>query len=105
MASDPPRKVLIIDDDLVVSTLVRDVLADEGYAVSVLNAFDEATLRTAVNKLEPDCVLLDSERSGVYGASWSAAAWAHRRDRPIPIVMFTASRAATQEATEASSDR
>jgi DNA-binding response OmpR family regulator len=94
--------VLVVEDDAVIAELVRSVLGDEGFAVSVLPGVRSDALRAAVNRLEPDCVLLDGESSMAgYGTSWTDAAWARRRGRPIPVVMFTAGR----EGLEGESDR
>jgi CheY-like chemotaxis protein len=106
MAVDPTlRKVLVVDDDQTMSELVRAVLTDEGYAVSTLNAVGPEAVRVAVNRFEPDCVLLDSNSAGSYDESWKTAAWAHARGRPVPVVMFTAHAPASREAIEGTSDR
>jgi CheY-like chemotaxis protein len=55
-----PRTVLVVDDDPVLANLVRSVLTEEGYAVSVLTTVTSDAIRTAVGRLEPDCLLLDS---------------------------------------------
>ena len=97
--------ILVVEDDLVLAELVRAVLSDEGYAVSVLNVLDPDAVRVAVNRLEPDCVLLDSSVGTDYGASWDTAAWVHARGRAVPVVMFSAHAADTLEASAGTSDR
>jgi CheY-like chemotaxis protein len=98
--------VLVVEDDAVIAELVRSVLADEGFAVAVLPGVRSDALRAAVNRLEPDCVLLDGESSVAgYGTSWTDAAWARRRGRTIPVVMFTAFGDAGREGAEGESDR
>jgi CheY-like chemotaxis protein len=99
-------KVLLVEDDAAIAELVRSVLADEGFAVSVLPGVRSDALRAAINRLEPDCILLDGESSMAgYGTSWTDAAWARRRGRPIPVVMFTAFGEAGREAEEGESQR
>ncbi len=56
--------------------LVHTVLTEEGYAASVLGAVTTAAIRAAVDRLEPDCLLLDSRGPLDYGESW--------RDAPGP---------------------
>jgi CheY-like chemotaxis protein len=99
------RTVLVIDDDPVLANLVHDLLTEEGYAVSVLTTVTSETIRAAVGRLEPDCLLLDGRGPTDYGASWRDAAWAHARERAVPVIMFTASAAALQEAAAAESAR
>ncbi|HVG95337.1 MAG TPA: response regulator, partial [Chloroflexota bacterium] len=99
------RTVLVVDDDPVLADLVRAALRDEGYAVSVLTTLSSDAIRTAVERLEPDCLLLDSRSPTDYGASWLDAAWVHARERAVPVVMFTASLAAQQEAEAGASAR
>ena len=112
MTAGPPaaspqgrQTVLVVDDDLVLADLVRAALADEGYAVSVLTTLRSDAIRTAVGRLEPDCLLLDSRSPTDYGDSWLDAAWAHARDRAVPVIMFTASLAAIREAEAGASAR
>jgi len=93
-----PRRVLLIDDDHDLAAMVRAVLTDEGYHVSVLADVNAAAVRAAVGAQEPDCVLLDGEGAIGYGVSWSAASWMRERERPIPTVMFTVDAVAVHEA-------
>ena len=97
--------MLVVDDDPVVGNLVHTLLTEEGYAASVLSAVTTEAIRSAVDRLEPDCLLLDSRGPLDYGESWHDAAWAHARTRAVPVVMFTASASAVQEAGAGESAR
>jgi len=95
----------VVEDDQALGDLVQTVLADEGYAVSLLSDVREESVRAAIGRLEPDCILLDSEGMASYGRSWEDATWAHVRARPVPVVMFTANSAVTREALAAETPR
>ena len=58
-----------------------------------------------MGQLEPDCVLLDGQSAAGYGQSWDDAAWLTRRDRRVPVIMFTADAPASLEAQAATSPR
>ena len=88
----------MVEDDVAVADLVRAVLTDDGFQVSLLHQLDPDSVRSTVNQLEPDCVLLDSTAGAEYAASWDTAAWAHTRGRSVPVIMFSAHTADTQEA-------
>ena len=60
-------KVLVVDDEADIRTLVRDILSDEGYEVEV--AADAAQARTARERMSPDLVLLDIWMPDVDGIS------------------------------------
>ena len=81
--------VLIVDDDDTVSALLADVLGDEGFTVTHLGDTTSDAIRAAVNRLEPDVVLLDGSDKLAYGDSWANAAWLHERARPVAAIMFT----------------
>ena len=95
--------VLVVEDNAALTDVLVEVLADEGYSVTVLGLLTEDAVRTTVGRLEPDCMLLDGESIGDYGRSWLDAAWAHARRRPVPVVMFSADAQATAEAATAAS--
>jgi CheY-like chemotaxis protein len=98
--------VLVVDDDRDIGRLVEAVLSDAGYGVAVLDQLDAETVLAAVGWLEPDCVLLDSSGAAAdYGASWALAERLAARERPVPVVMFTAHAAALREATANESGR
>jgi CheY-like chemotaxis protein len=62
-------------------------------------------IRTAVERLDPECVLLDGEAPLNYGASWAAAAWLRGRGKGVPVIMFISNGAATAEARAGVSER
>ena len=100
--------VLIIDNDRDIAEVVCAVLSDEGYRVSVLADLAPDAIAAEVGRLEPDCVLLDgaSELVGYgYGESWAAAARLAHRDRPVPVIMFTAQTRDVDEARDAQTTR
>jgi DNA-binding response OmpR family regulator len=103
--AEQPGHVLVIDSDQDIADIIYAVLSDAGYLVSVLASVDPDVIRTAVGQLEPDCVLLDGASPAGYGTSWIEAAWLRRRDRQVPVIMFTVDLPAGQEAREATSAR
>ena len=60
-------KILVIDDDPAVRTLVRDVLEYEGFEVAV--AADGFGGLRAIDSDRPDCVVLDLMMPGLDGHS------------------------------------
>ena len=100
-------KILVVDDDRDTAEIMQAVLTDEGYAPSLLYSSDSASVREAVIRLEPDCVLLDSSQNdpGGYGESWQTAAWIAALERHTPAIMMTGHTAAADEAIAASSKR
>ena len=103
--SVPTKHVLLIDDDEDLAPLLREVLTEEGWRVSVVADTAAESVRAAVDRLEPDCILLDGSGQGSYGQSWLEAAAIHERSRPIPVIMFSVDARATDEAQEGTSAR
>jgi DNA-binding NtrC family response regulator len=97
--------VLIVDDDQDVSSIVAEVLAEEGFAVSELADHRPTAIEQEVLRLEPDVVLLDGWDSTSYGQSWTQAAWLHERIRPISVIVFTAHTREFAEAQLGESER
>ena len=100
-------KILVVDDDQDTAELMQAALTDEGYAVSAIFTADGRSVREAVARVEPDCVLLDSGRSDPtgYGDSWQTAAWIAARERNVPVIMMTGHSIAANEALAAVSKR
>ena len=104
MAKDSALSVLLVDPDADVAELVVAVLSDEGYVVSTMTDMSQDDIASAVGRLEPDCVLLDSAGRG-FDDGWAEAARLAARDRAVPTIMFTADATAVAEARETTSER
>jgi CheY-like chemotaxis protein len=92
------KTVVVIDDDRDIAEVVQTVLLDEGFKVSCLYDPNRSDLKAAIDRMEPDCVLLDGGNPAAYGPSWDIASWLASRPRPIPAVMLTAHSADREEA-------
>ena len=98
-------RILVIDDDRDMGEVVTAILSDEGYEVITLDHISDETVRAAIGRLEPDCILLDGVEAVEYAEAWATAAEVSNRARPIPTVMFTAHSMDAAEALEATSKR
>ena len=96
--SEPRNIILLVDDDADISHLVTELLQDEEYTVEILLDRNLETVRAAVERIRPDCVLLDGEIPGHFGGSWDDAAWMTALPAPVPVIMFSAEQQATDEA-------
>jgi DNA-binding NtrC family response regulator len=98
---------LVVDDDHDTADLMQAVLTDEGYAPSVIYDTDSKSVREAVGRLTPDCVLLDSSKADAsqYGESWQIAARLAAGERNIPVIMMTGHVADADEAVAGTSKR
>ena len=83
-----PRRVLVIEDDPDISTLLRTILEGGGYAVtareSALGAWG------LVRTLRPDVILLDLALPYRSGASLLAELKADSDTAPIPVIVVSA---------------
>ena len=83
MDEDVPYRVLLVDDDADVASVVVAILTDDGYAVSVLVDTSRDSILAAVGKQEPDCVLLDGSSQTEYGSFELGRCGIPGRPRPI----------------------
>ena len=98
-------RILVIDDDRDIGEVVTAILSDEGYEVTTLEQISDETVRAAIGRLEPDCILLDGVEAVEYAEAWATAAEVSHRPRRIPTVMFTAHSTDAAEASLATSAR
>ncbi|HEV2251115.1 MAG TPA: response regulator [Candidatus Limnocylindria bacterium] len=99
------KRVVVVDDDRDTAELVQTILLDEGFAVSCLYLGDPAEVRAAIDRIEPDCVLLDGGDLRHVAATWETATWLVDRPRPIPTVLLTGHPPTRDEAVVDRSDR
>ena len=97
------KTVLVVDNDRDIAEIVQTILIDEGFRVSCIYTPSQVDLHTAVETLDPDCVLLDGGGAAGYGRSWETALWL--TSRAVPVVMLTGDTDAREEAMLDVSDR
>jgi CheY-like chemotaxis protein len=102
---DDAGRVLVVDNDRAIASVVQSVLADAGFGVIVLTDVSSTALRALVDACAPDCVLLDGQGAGLYGTSWTDAAWLHDHWPPVQTIMFTADQPSADEALDRISSR
>ena len=82
-----PKKILIADDSVADAEILRQLLADNGYAsVLVSNGID--AIEMALKEF-PDLILLDVDMPGENGYEVARQLKGHRRTRFVPIIMLT----------------
>jgi twitching motility two-component system response regulator PilH len=83
-----PQKILIIDDDVEIATMMADVLKGEGYAVTLAHDGLRAIEKSNQEKL--DLILLDI-RMPFFSGFWFCDAFKKRPEpRHIPVIMVSA---------------
>jgi len=80
------RHILVVDDEPEIRSLVRDILEDEGYTVSIAEGGEAA--REARRARRPDLILLDIWMEDVDGITLLRE-WAEGGDLPCPVVMMS----------------
>ena len=105
MATGNIGRILVVDNDRWIASVVEAILNDAGFYVCVLSRVDAALVRQRVEEFRPHCVLLDGHGRGAYGDSWTCAAWLSQLCPPVSTIMFTADRTAADEARDRLSSR
>jgi len=82
------KHILFVDDDALLRRLVRDMLEQEGYKVSVASSGDEG-LATARGQ-PPDLILVDVMMPGMDGFEMCQEIRRDHRLYAVPVVMLTA---------------
>jgi DNA-binding response OmpR family regulator len=80
-----PRRILVVEDDRVISQAVADRFVGEGY--DVVTAYDGPGGVAAYTEHQPDLVVLDVMLPGYDGLEVCRRIQA---DRPVPVIMLTA---------------
>lgn len=101
---DVRQTVLLVEDDLALSTLVSGLITEAGYQPIAIA--DHAQISSAVERWQPRCVILDGEvRATGEGRSWDDAVALRRAHPALPVLMFTADAAALAEAKSGTTER
>lgn len=83
-----PQRVLVTEDDLFCSVLVRDILEDKGY--EVVQATDGLEALAEVARTPPDLILLDITMPRLDGKETCRRLKANPQTREIPVVILSA---------------
>lgn len=83
------KKILVVDDDPMIVTLMVKTLESMGY--EVLKGFDGQEALAIVKTTIPDLIILDQMMPKMNGIKTCALLKADKRFLSIPVIMFTAS--------------
>lgn len=89
-------RVLIVEDDLAMITMLQSMLEDEGFDTK--NAVGEKALLLA-EEFQPNVILLDIMMPGMNGLEWSNRAKANPNLNKIPIIALSAASFTTLKRT------
>jgi len=81
-------KILIVDDEAPMRTLLQEVLAREGY--TLLTAVDGKDALDQVLTQQPDLILLDLYMPKLDGVTLCKALRVYKETQSVPIIMLTA---------------
>lgn len=81
------KKILIVDDDEHIRTLITDVLKDEGFVVVPCADTEEGYIK--IVKSQPDLVILDIKMPRIGGIELCRLIRANTQTKHIPIIMLT----------------
>lgn len=81
-------KLLIIDDDIPTTTIIKNILADEGYEIEVQNTSSDAL--DVIKQIRPNAILLDVMMPQKSSLDLCAEIRAEKEFKNIPIMIFSA---------------
>ena len=82
------KTVLVVDDEPVLRTIVREILLEEGYAV--IEAADGRVMLEIMARERPDLVLMDVMMPGIDGREAYRQLRSHPEHQDVPVVMMSA---------------
>lgn len=82
-----PKKVLIVDDDKTVTTMIKGLLSNHGY--TVLAAHDGLDGMVQIRKNVPDLIILDVMMPEINGYDVCSNLKFDERFKHIPIIVLT----------------
>jgi CheY-like chemotaxis protein len=82
------KTVLVVDDEPVLRTIVREILHEEGYAV--IEAADGRVMLEIMARERPDLVLMDVMMPGIDGREAYQQLRSNPEHRDVPVVMMSA---------------
>jgi CheY-like chemotaxis protein len=85
-----PARVLVVDDDTILRTVLCELLADEGYEVRPANNGRNAL--ALLDGWTPDVIVLDPMMPGMDGWAFRSAQLERRAVAHIPVIVLSATR-------------
>ena len=82
------NKILVVDDDLDILTLVKMTLDIHGFDAAVLSRWENIDI--AVKNIEPDLILLDVSLNGADGREICKKLKSQKTTQHIPVILFSA---------------
>jgi DNA-binding response OmpR family regulator len=83
-----PQKILIVDDDHDILSVLKDLLEHEGYEVVTLDYTD--SIINNITKYNPDLVMLDFLLAGVNGGELCHEIKINNKTSWLPVIMLSA---------------
>jgi len=83
-----PQKILIVDDDHDILSVLKDLLEHEGYEVIALDYTD--SIINNITKYNPDLVMLDFLLAGVNGGELCHEIKINNKTSWLPVIMLSA---------------
>ena len=81
-------KILVVDDDMDILTLVKMSLTLNGFDVEALQRWEQ--VYTAIGNFHPDLILLDVSLGGADGREICKSIKADKETEHIPVILFSA---------------
>jgi DNA-binding response OmpR family regulator len=82
------QKILVVDDDIDILTLVKMTLTINGFDVSILSRWEN--IDNTIHNFEPDLILLDVSLGGADGREICKKLKAKKETKHIPVILFSA---------------
>ena len=82
------EKILVVDDDVDILTLVRMTLNMNGYHVETLSRWEKVD--NAIEEFKPDLILLDVSLGGADGREICKRIKTAKETEHIPVILFSA---------------
>jgi CheY-like chemotaxis protein len=82
------KTILVVDDEPILRTIVREILHEEGYAV--IEAEDGQVMLEVMARERPDLVLMDVMMPGIDGREAYQQLRSNPENRDVPVVMMSA---------------
>lgn len=82
------KKILVVDDDIDILTLVKMTLTMNGYETEILSRWE--SIDHTINRFKPDLILLDVSLGGADGREICRRLKSQEDTERIPVILFSA---------------